>query len=78
MKKDTAFQWLEECEKEFTEIKKIISGPLGLQPFVPGWLTQLYMDYSGLGMGFVLTQSNPKNPNEKTLIWMDLTKLTPS
>ena len=53
---------------EFTEIKKIISGPLGLQPFVSGWLTQLYLDYSGLGMGFMLTQSNPKNPSEKRLI----------
>ena len=30
LKKDTVFHWSEECEKEFAEIKRIISGPLGL------------------------------------------------
>ena len=28
-KKDTEFQWTEQCEQEFREIKEIISGPLG-------------------------------------------------
>ena len=70
------FQWTEQCEQEFTEIKKIISGPLGLKPFTPGWLTQLFVDYSRKGME--LTQVNTDNQNEKRLIWMDSTKLTPS
>ena len=35
----TVFHWSEKYENEFTEIKRIISGPLGLQLFVPGWLT---------------------------------------
>ena len=78
LRKDTLFQWTEQCEQECREIKEIISGPLGLKPFVPGWLTQLFVDYSGQGMGFALTQVNKNNPNEKRLIWMDSTKLTPS
>ena len=41
-------------------------------------VSQLFVDYRGQGMGFVLTQVNPDNQNEKRLIWMDSTKLTPS
>ena len=51
---------------------------MGLKPFIPGWLTQLFIDYSGQGMGFTLTQVNKDNPNKKRLICMDSTKLTPS
>ena len=37
LEKDLVFVWTSECENEFCELKKVISGPLGLQQFVPGW-----------------------------------------
>ena len=42
-----------------------MSGPLGLKPFIPERLTQLFVDYSGRGMGFELTQVNEENLNKK-------------
>ena len=61
LRKDSAFLWSEECNREFTEIKKVISGPLGLKPIVPRWHTQLWVNFLGLGIGLVLTQTNPKD-----------------
>ena len=34
LKKDTEFLWTEQCEQEFKKIKKIITGPFGLKPFI--------------------------------------------
>ena len=56
LKKDLAFIMMSESKSKFNEMKKVISGPLGLQPFVPRWDIHLCVDFSGVGMGLVLTK----------------------
>ena len=74
--KDQVFLWTQAHEDEFEEFKKMINGPLGLKPFDSSLKTQLWVDFSQSGMGFVLTQVNEKNEEDKRVIWCDSTALT--
>ena len=55
-----------------------MNGPLGLRPFDTTMNTELWVDFSKAGMGLVLTQSNPRDENDKRVIWCDSTSLTPA
>lgn len=76
LKKNVPFEWTTDMEADFEGIKSIMCGPLGLHPFIQGWSTELYIDFSKMGLGFVLTQTNPKNKLDKRIIWMDSTSIT--
>ena len=51
---------------------------MGLRPFDMNLATQLWVDFSKAGMGLVLTQTNPKDDQDKRVIWCDSTSLTPA
>merc|ERR1712089_50465 len=53
-------------------------GPLGLRPFDTALETQLWVDFSKEGMGLVLTQSSPRDANDRGLVWCNSTSLTPA
>ena len=55
LSKDAVFLWTEAHQQEFEEFKKAINGPLGLKPFDSSMDTQLWVEFSQSGMGFVLT-----------------------
>ena len=56
LKKDVPFVWTKECEHDMEEVKKSLTGPLGLQPFKQDLCIELYINFSRLGMGLLLTQ----------------------
>ena len=76
LKKDSLFLWQEKHQKEFDNFKEILNRPLSLKPFVQGYITRLYVDYSKHCMGLVLTQQNPDKEDDKRVIWCDSTSLT--
>merc|ERR1712089_29738 len=76
--KDAVFLWQDCHQKEFEDFKKALNGPLGLRPFDTAMNTQLWVDFSKAGMGLVLTQTNPRDENDKRVIWCDSTSLTPA
>ena len=76
MKKDQHYVWDETMQADFDQIKDMLKSPLGLKPFNRDWRTILYTDFSGKGLGFVLTQENPDNPEEKHVVYCDSTGLT--
>ena len=54
-----AFTWNEECEREFTDLKEILTSPLFLRPFDPNLETSFAVDTSNLeGTGFLLSQED--------------------
>ena len=54
-----AFTWNEECKREFTDLKEILSSPLFLRPFDPNLKTSFAVDTSNIeGTGFLLTQED--------------------
>ncbi|KAK9167080.1 hypothetical protein Scep_002271 [Stephania cephalantha] len=55
-KKDVRFDWSEECEKAFWELKmRLTSAPVLTLP-EPGKSLSVYTDASGIGLGCVLMQ----------------------
>ena len=78
LSKDAVFLWTESHQQEFEAFKEAINGPMGLKPFDSSMDTQLWVDFSKSGMGFVLTQTNPKDESDKRVIWCDSTALTPA
>ena len=58
LKKDVAFQWLEDHQKAFNDLKNDVLHALSLNHFDPKWSTKLVTDASRLhGMGFALLQT---------------------
>ena len=54
-----SFQWSQECEEEFTALKKILTSPLFLRPFDSCLETTFSVDTSNLeGTGFLLSQED--------------------
>ena len=54
-----SFQWSQECEEEFTALKKILTSPLFLRPFDSSLETTFSVDTSNLeGTGFLLSQED--------------------
>ena len=76
LKKDNVFVWSDPCYHEFLEVKKCLSEALVHQPFVKGWETQLYIDYSSLDMELVFAEQNLSNHEERCRVWCDSTKHT--
>ena len=65
LKKDTPFVWDLTLQQQFEKIKEILKSPLGLKPFNMSWETISYTDYSSQRIGYVLTQENPDDRNQK-------------
>ena len=75
--KDAVFLWQDCHQREFEDFKTALTGPMGLRPFDTTMNTQLWVDFSKAGMGLVLTQTNPRDEQDKRVIWCDSTSLTP-
>ena len=59
LRKNVPFEWSEECEKTFNEIKEyLISSPI-LAIFDPNLPTAIYTDASGEGIAAILKQQQP-------------------
>ena len=57
LKKETAFQWLQDQQREFETIKEILTSELLVKSFDPELNTELLTDASRLhGLGFALVQ----------------------
>ena len=57
MKKDIAYQWLEEQESSFQQVKTLLTSAAVVKPFDTQLKTELYTDASRLhGLGFMLLQ----------------------
>ena len=58
--KGVAWQWLQEHEDEFNNIKRVLTSPLVVQPFDPNLDTVLLTDAARLhGLGYILLQQEP-------------------
>ena len=57
LRKDTAWVWTERHQQEFLQIKNILANPAALVPFTHGLQTDLYVDASRKGFGYVLAQT---------------------
>jgi hypothetical protein len=63
----TPYRWEEKHAKAFEDIKaKLITKALRF--FNKEWITQVICDASPVGLGSVLSQSNPKNDKEKGVV----------
>ena len=61
LKKEVAFQWMPEHEKELNLVKFMLTSPLVVKPFQPGLQTILLTDASRTkGLGYALMQKNDK------------------
>ena len=69
LKKENKWQWTRKHQEEFENIKEALTNDTFLKPFNPGWITQLYTDFSKQGIGFCLIQINPNDHKDKILIW---------
>ena len=73
--KSAAFQWDEDCQKEFLKIKEIISATKFLAPFDINLPLELHTDASRLGgLAYVLLQK--REGKEKAVIQCGSTSLT--
>ena len=60
----------------FDKIKAILAEPMGLKPFNADWKTELFIDFSPIGLGLALTQYDPNDSTKKQLIWCHSTSLS--
>ena len=51
---------------------------MGLSAFEPRWNIALYMDFSSIGMGLVLTQRSRADKDKQKIIYCDSTRLSPA
>ena len=65
-KKDVRWNWCAKCQMCFEKIKKSLIDNIGF--FNLNWDTQVTVDASPVGLGAVLTQSNPDNKSDKRVI----------
>ncbi|KAK9151698.1 hypothetical protein Syun_010007 [Stephania yunnanensis] len=54
-KKDVRFEWSDECEQAFCELKRRLTSAPVLTLTEPGKILNVYTDASGIGLGRVLT-----------------------
>ena len=76
LRKDTPYIWNNNLQAEFYGVKQILKSPMGLKPFNEAWKTILFTDYSAKGVGFSLTQENPKDETQKQLIFYGSSSLS--
>ena len=72
LKKDTVYQWTPEIQKEFDDVKEILTSDMIVKPFDPQLETQLLTDASKTkGLGYILMQwenENDENGKQKRRI----------
>jgi hypothetical protein len=69
LKKAAVWDWTAECEKAFKELKNDLSTPgLALRRFNPKFKTVVHTDWSAKGIGAVLGQYDPADPDRKEYI----------
>ncbi len=56
LKEGVEWQWSDNLEQEFQAVKKLLSDPEKLVPFVRGQKTELHTDASRYAIGFILVQ----------------------
>jgi len=61
LRKDVPFEWTQECEQTFEEIKKYLTSSPVLAIFDPLLPINIYTDASGEGIGAILKQVQPDN-----------------
>jgi hypothetical protein len=66
-KKDVKWNWTSEHDKALDKLKEAISQK-HMAFFDKKWNTELIVDASPVGLGAVLTQTNPNNPKERKII----------
>ena len=66
-KKGTEWNWTNEHDKALDKLKQSISEK-HMAFFNKKWKTELIVDASPVGLGAVLTQTNPDNPSERKII----------
>ncbi len=59
LQKSCSWDWTPEMEKEFKELKDLLSGPLLVKHYDPDSPSTLITDASGEGLGYLLTQKQP-------------------
>ena len=59
LQKSRAWDWTDAMEKEFTELKELLSGLLLVRHYNPDLPSTLITDASGEGLGYLLTQKQP-------------------
>ena len=74
VKKENAFLWTPEINKEFTLAKKIISSDAVVRPYDPNLDTELYCDASRVGMGFILVNRGPAPPKKEGVKFKNTTQ----
>jgi len=69
LKKNTAYVWLEEHQREFEKVKKLLSSELIVSFFDPKKEISLLTDASRLyGLGYALVQYSDQSPKKINLI----------
>ena len=68
-KKSVKWEWNETHESAMKQLKEAISSK-AVNYFNPEWRTELSVDASPIGLGLVLSQYNPKNPNERHIVYI--------
>ena len=76
VKKDVAFVWTPEIDKEFKTARQILSSDAVVRPFDLNAKTELITDASRLGFGYVLLQRPLSNPKVTNLITCGSTSLS--
>ena len=66
-KKDVPWEWGEKEQKAFDALKNLITAKC-MSYFRKDWETELITDASPVGLGAVLCQYNPKNPEERHIV----------
>ena len=69
LSKDSAWIWTPAHRVCFDKIKAILAEPMGLKPFNADWKTELFIDFSPIGLGLALTQYDPNDSTKRQLIW---------
>lgn len=64
LKKGVTWMWEEEAQEAFEQVKKILTSEPVLKTYYPSYHCFLYTDASLKGVGGILKQSNPENPNK--------------
>ena len=67
LKKGGSWEWREMHKEAFDSVKNGVI-KTKLAHFNPNWITELIVDAGPEGCAALLTQVNPRNPNERTLI----------
>lgn len=75
-KKDVKFEWSNSQEQAFKELKKAIATQ-AMAYYDPSKRTQVIVDASPVGLGAVMMQNPPNEPNNKQIVLFASRSLTP-